>query len=200
MKEKKPINWETKQAAFFLLPLGVLFFIFAAFASGFWKGLCIFLTVAALAAGVFFLYRDYAHAKNRVNYFLYDARRRRRIPEADLTFEIADDRLGQFIGAYAEAPLTLWNGIPKGLHTELQAKSAFRPLVAYQMLHELSVLPPEELTDIFFEMKRHGDNEGKRIIAFFTKNKSCFEGRILRYIRANKNEFIIETDKKEAKL
>jgi len=166
------------------------------------------------------------HAEVRVCYFYYDRRKQRRIPREELTFELANDNLDFYLSEYVAQPIELFSEVPKPLRIQLQAEPAFAPLVAFKMLYELSLLEgdaltecfsaaderavgficrsiakcgDEEMADLLARMKRNPELERARVLAFFTKNRRWFEGRILHYIQQRATQLTVLRERFERK-
>lgn len=199
----------------------LIFFIFACTAKGGVAVLLHILWVLSLGGGIYLLYAA-SKAKNaQVNYFLYDRRRKKKVAPEALTFELVNDNLTHYLSPYIKNPADLWRGIPKKLQIQTQAEDLFLPMIAYRMLYELSLSEEAEILERFYgasgslvsglchiltkagdadmaelieKMKRNPETKDAHIVAFFQKNKTVFEGRMVRFVKAHPNGFI--TDKK----
>jgi hypothetical protein len=198
----------------------LLFFALATVAQS--KSLCIFfyvLSAALLVMGGVILYLSHRAKSARINYFLYDRQRGLPLPPKALSFEGVNEGVESYLSDYVKQVVDLWTDIPKPLRMQLDVDVAFRPLIAYRMLLELSEREPEEIlnrfqkaddrvvaylcravkeggdrdmADYVFEMKRHVDRELDRVPAFFRKNRRGFQERMLRYTERHVNDFYVE--------
>ena len=218
MKQIMSIIKDTKYQAFGVSILALLFFILActlknavaAITFGILAGL-------AFLGGCILLYFVHRTA-SATNYFLYDDRRHVNVPQDRLTFDFLDDKMVRFLAPYAEHTVELWQGIPKNLEIAMQANDAYRMPVALKMLHDISLMKPDEIVpffksvdkrtvaavcralkhggdremaDVLFELKCDSDRLEGRIVPFFVKNRRCFESRMLFYIKKHIREFDI---------
>lgn len=198
----------------------LIFFIFACTAKGAVAVFLHILWVLSLGAGIYLLYAA-SKAKNaRVNYFLYDRRRKKRVAPEALTFELVNDNLTHYLSPYIKAPADLWYGIPKRLHIQTQAEELFLPMIAYRMLYELSLSDEAQIlkrfhgaketlvnwlcriltaagdadmAELIEKMKRNPETKDAHVVAFFQKNRTVFEGRMVRFVTTHPNGFM--TDK-----
>ncbi|MBE6554744.1 MAG: hypothetical protein E7663_00725 [Ruminococcaceae bacterium] len=218
MKEKKFQIANAKYAATAMALLAFLFFIFAAITkSTGTRVFCIVLLCLSLLGGCGMLYLAYGSGRQK-NYFLYDRRRKCKVSPKNLTFDFLNDKLSEYLSDFVEESIDLWEGFPQKLKIQLQADKAYLPPIAFRMLHDLSLRRPEDILAVFttcdkkmlafvcraikdsgdeemasliFHMKKHTEREKTRIIAFFTKNRRCFEGRIVHYIKTHIEEYEI---------
>ncbi len=198
----------------------LIFFIFACTAKGVLAVFLHIFWVLSLGGGIYLLYAANKAKSARVNYFLYDRRRKKRIfPEA-VTFELINDNLTHYLSPYIKEPVELWGGIPKRLQIQTQADELFLPMIAYRMLYELSLSEGAEILERFHgaretligglcriltaagdadmaelieKMKRNPETKDAHIVAFFQKNKTVFEGRMVRFVKTHPSGFM--TDK-----
>lgn len=219
MKQQKFFMGNRKVLSITMAGVALILFICACSTKG---GLSVFLHilwVLCLAVGIYFLYTDYRQNQNRINFFLYDRRRKKKLKKEELTFEQLNDNLTYYLSHYVKRPVDLWQGIPKSLHIQTDAAEAFRPLFCYRMLYELSLLPDEEIKEQFLDadektvsylckyisaagdeemaqlilkMKRDFVREEKYVVPFFKRNKRVFEGRMLRFALRHIDEFVVE--------
>ena len=218
MKNKKTNFREYRYMSYALALLALIFFVLAATATQGIKALIwLFGILAAISliASTVLLFKSYTTAREG-NFFLYDRRRKKTVSEKELNFAFVNDRLDYYLSPFADKAVDLWEGIPKELDIKLQAEPAFCTPIAFKMMYELSLLSPDEVADRFdaadertvaavcravkaggdlemadllFEMKRNFRREGQRVPPFFIKNKRCFEGRIMRYVKEHLTEF-----------
>ena len=132
---------------------------------------------------------------------------------------LVNEGVESYLSEYVESVVDLWTEIPKKLRIQLDGDAAFRPLIAYRMLWELSDRSPSEiltffeeadtriigylcravkdggeadLADYIYELKRYIERESAHIPAFFRKNRRVFEERMLRYVEKNLSAFSME--------
>ena len=217
MKNKKTNFREYRYMSYTLAVLALIFFVLAALMkeNKFLIVLFAVLAVGSLIGSTVLLFKSYTTAREG-NFFLYDRRRKKTVSEKDLNFAFVNDRLDYYLSPFVEKSVDLWDGIPKDLNIKLQAEPVFCTPIAFKMMYELSLLSPDEVADRFdaadertvaavcravkaggdlemadlmFEMKRNFHREGQRVPPFFIKNKRCFEGRIMRYVKEHLTEF-----------
>ena len=218
MKEKQSFSVTYKWISFGLSLLALVLFALTFFIRI--PGLEFFfvaLSLVSLVVGCVFLYLSYKGERGRrVNYFLYDRRRKTKISPKELSFDFMHDNLTYFVSGFADDALSLWRGIPRELEMELEAHPAFRTPVAFLMAYELSGSAAEdiealfaladrktvsfvcramkdggdqEMADIVFEMKTSPERMASRVVPFFQKNRRPFEARIYRFIKSHIEEF-----------
>lgn len=186
------------------------------------NGLRIFLIVwiALLGTvGCVFLYLAQRQKGERYHYFLYDHRRRKVLPKSELSADLIREGMDRYLSSYTEDVASLWNDIPKRLRIQLEGDAAFRPLVAYRMLLELSGREPEDIlsrfkdaddravgylcrairdggdadmADFIFDLKKNSRREQTRIPGFFRKNHRFFEESMLYYTERNMGAFYMD--------
>lgn len=217
MKDKKTEIKEYRRLAYTLAVLAVLLFVLAALMKNRVALIVLFavLTVGSLVGSTVFLFKSYRIMRES-NFFLYDRRRKTAVTEKELNFAFVNDCLDYYLSPFINKAVDLWDGIPKDLHLKLQAEPAFCTPIAFKMMYELSLLTPEEVSekfdaadertvaavcravkaggdlemaDLMFEMKRNFHRDASRVPPFFIKNKRCFEGRIMHYVREHLIEF-----------
>ena len=170
--------------------------------------------IVSIVCSVYLLIGIYSENQNKINYFLYDHRRKRKVAKEALTPEFVCDNLDLLLSDFTDDLRTFWLEFPRKLTIYLKEHPAFRPLVCYRMLLLLSQITTQqavelfsgsdlkivayicrgirdagdrELADYIFEMKENPDN--KKIAIFFKKNEECFSGRILRFVQQHLSEF-----------
>lgn len=225
MRKKEFFIRNGKYLSFALAGLALVFFIVACVTHGGVSVLFHVLWILFLL-GAFALF-TYAYKAGglKVCYFLYDHRRKIKIKETALNFELLDDNLVHYIRSFGVEPLELWNGIPKSLQIQTDATPAYRPLYCYRMLYALCDLPDQTIKELFYgadikvlqyvcryiaaagdqemadvirKLRSDAEFEEKRVVPFFKKNKPIFEGRMLRFVLEHKNAFMIDiSDTKE---
>ena len=217
MKDKKTKAKEYRYLTYALAVLAVVFFVLGALMKDHIAPIVLFavLAVSSLIGSTVFLFKNYQITRNG-NFFLYDRRRKKAVSEKELDFAFVNDCLDYYLSPFIDKAVDLWDGFPKALNQKLQAEPAFTIPIAFKMMYELSLLTPEEVADRFeaadertvaavcravkaggdlemadlmFQMKRNFHREGQRVPPFFIKNKRCFEGRIMRYVKEHLTEF-----------
>ena len=179
----------------------------------------IVLIALLLVFGTVCLYLSHRQQGARLHYFLYDRRRKQKIPRDELTFEMVDEGVHHYLADYVSDPIELWRGIPKKLAIQLQGDPQFRPLIGFLMLLELSHEGGDaalatfeqasegtvaylclavrdggdrEMADYIFRMKKSISRERARIPQFFSKNRRCFEERMLRFVERHMSDFYMD--------
>lgn len=176
----------------------------------------IVLIVLLLAGGVTILYFGHKAESKIINYFLFDTKQKKKISKQDLSFEHVEKGMMLYIKEYVDDPVLLWDDMPQRFRKRLGDEPQFRPLVAYSMLRALSGLSARDILVIFkgtddrnvaylcrslsdagdkqmadfvFELKKNSETESAKITAFFRKNRTLFEERMLRFVKEHLGEF-----------
>ena len=221
MKKKRFGFNNPKYIAFFLSLLALALFIFSSSMKD-QKALSLILTILgvfSLVIGFVLLYLSYRKNFSRPNFFLYDRRRKTSITIEALTFDFANDNLSFYLSSFTPDSTELWSKIPRELIIQLQADPAFVPLVAFKMLHDVSIMNEEdilpiflstdertvafvcralknggerEMADFLFDLKKNVEGQEERVVPFFQKNKLYFEAKAIQYIRKNIEKFDFE--------
>ena len=221
MKNKKNLLQNAKLLAGIVAAVAVIFLIicFVAKDNMVVLALSISLCLSAFIISGWLLAGGLRDDATHYNYFLYDRDTKRSVSDKDLTFELANTNLSLYLADYVPNPLMLWEGVPVALREQLKAGS-FRVPVAYRMLYELSLLEPNEIlryfgdssevivhfvcrtisdagdkdmADYIFNLKRRFDEQDQANVAnFFTRNRRCFEGRLLNYIKNNLDRYVMK--------
>lgn len=214
--KKKNLLENGKMLSLFCAAAALIFFIFACTVKSKVSILLHILWVLALAGGIYLLYATHKAKEEQVNYFLYDRRRKKKVDPLSVNFELINDNLTHYLAPYTKTPVDLWRGFPKALYIQTQAEELYLPMIAYRMLYELSALDEEEIlsrfsaakektvsfvchilnvagdkemAEVLLKLKRDQETESKHIVAFFQKNKSVFEGRMVRFVKAHPDDF-----------
>ena len=225
MKQNKFFSEHAMQVSSVCAVLALILFVPAAVTQS--TGLSVFLYVAIgllLLCGGVVMYLAYRNKGERANYFLYDRRRELSVPKEELDFDMVNEGIELYLSDYVDNVLELWTEIPKRLRIQLDGDVAFRPLIAYRMMLELSDRDNEEILACFeeaderiiaylcravkeggdremanyiFELKRYIERESNHIPAFFRKNRRGFQDRMLRYTERHMSDFYM--DKKRLK-
>ena len=220
MKERKFLFAHASHLATACAILSLVFFVPATVSQN--KGLGIFfymISAVLLVAGGVILYLSHRAKGARINYFLYDRQRELFLSKKDLSFDVVNEGVESYLSDYVEQVVDLWSEIPKNLRMQLDVDVAFRPLIAYRMMLELSergaeeILPrflkaderiiaylcraikeggDRDMADYVFELKRHVDRDRDRVSVFFRKNRRGFQERMLRYTERHINDFYVD--------
>ena len=226
MKENKSLLEHSVYLATACAIFSLIFFVPATISQN--KGLSVFfyvLSAILLATGGVILYLSHRAKDARINYFLYDRQRELFLSKNDLSFDVINEGVELYLSDYVKQVLDLWSEIPKSLRMQLDVDVAFRPLIAYRMMLELSERESEEILSCFqkaddriiaylcraikeggdrdmadyvFEMKRHVDRN--RVSAFFRKNRRGFQERMLRYTERRINDFYMDKKRLNKKI
>lgn len=187
---------------------------------------CLVMVGVLLVTGGVILYLAHRAKKGRLHYFLYDRRRQISLPASELSFDRIREGIDLYIQDYSEDVVSLWKEVPQKLRIQLEGDTAFLPLVAYRMLFELSQLDAvdvlavfegadrravgylcrairnnndADMADYIFEMKTRMPSDSSRISLFFSKNRSLFEQRMLRYVEHHFEEFYADPPRRAQK-
>ena len=221
MKNKKSLLQNTKIQALIVAIVALIFLIvcFVAKDNMIVLALSIALSLSAFIISGWLLAGGLRDDATHYNYFLYDRETKRSVSDKELTFELANANLTLYLADYMPNPLMLWEGVPVSLREQLKA-GAFRVPVAYRMLYELSVLEPnailhyfgdcsevivhfvcrtisdagdKEMADYIFNLKRRFDEQDQaNVTNFFVRNRRCFEGRLVNYIKNNLDRYVMK--------
>ena len=167
------------------------------------------LIMAALLVYLLYVSRD-----RDPHFFLYITSTQKNMPLDQLTFTQVNERMTMFLELLSEQPGMIWSdGYLENNHRYL-AKEAYRPLVAYKMLYDLTVEDSDEwwaqlecasedtvelvayalqnageseLPETLMELHRKATNrEGcERLRDFLYTNQKYLRGRMLRYVKQN---------------
>lgn len=195
----------------------------------------IFTTVILLLVAVLFLvlagligylaYMDtfkvspsaHGSAKKPLNYFLNANGKRKSIALEDLTFEIIDKQMNNFVMDAFGSPIALWkNSVFSGEQEVFGKDGAFKVLLAYKMISDLQAHHSKKVWKMFFELPdvdfadlqecfvRNGDDELAKTLnmyrltgescvgeaaAFLDENASYLQRRMLNYVTRKINSF-----------
>lgn len=219
--KKKNLLENGKMLSLLCATLALICFIFACTVKSKISVLLHILWVLALLGGIYLLYATNKAKEERVNYFLYDRRRKKKVSPENVTFDLINDNLTFYLATYIKKPVELWCGFPKSLYIQTQAEELYLPMIAYRMLYELSlredeeilqrfvaarektvsfvchilrVAGDEEMAALILKMKREPEAEAKHIVAFFQKNKAVFEGRMVRFVKTRPDGFMVDKE------
>ena len=167
------------------------------------------LVMAALLLLLLYVSRD-----NDPHFFLYVTSTQKNMPLEQLTFTQVNERMTMFLDLLSDQPGMIWSdGYLENNHRYL-AKEAYRPLVAYKMLYDLTVEDSDEwwaqlecasedtvelvayalqtageseLPESLMDLHRKATNrEGcESLRDFLYTNQKYLRGRMLRYVKQN---------------
>ncbi len=213
-----------KQIASLFAVVALLLFVPASITES--KAGKIFLAVLIalfLIAGIAIFYIGIREESMRRNYFL-TAENGKKIPFSALTPRLLCDRIDQYLAPFTDTPAALFALCPQRLKMKLGEEPHFRPLVAWRVLAALSALPAaqilqsyreadertlafwcrslagagdKKMADYLFALSKE-ETEETKIVAFFRKNKACFESRMMQFTEENIRLFDLSDDAKES--
>ncbi len=170
--------------------------------------------VLLLVMAALLMYLLYVSRDNDPHFFLYITSAQKNMPLDQLTFTQVNERMTMFLELLSEQPGMIWSdGYLENNHRYL-AKEAYRPLVAYKMLYDLTVEDSDdwwsqlecasedtvelvayalqtagetELPESLMELHRKAtDAEGcENLRDFLCSNQKYLRGRMLRYVKQN---------------
>lgn len=220
MNDKKKIAKILLMAVGGLLIIGALFvFIFGAGKSeGFKKVLQIIIGILMIADGGLLLTIVVMKSAEAPNFFLYDRATERNIDVRDLTFQQVNARMSMYMRQISESGRQIWDeNIIGSDREELGEGGFFKPLVAYKMLYDLTVVENEDIWMLFTTsnpevvkslsdaLTMNGDSEmGSTLIylrencagdtekpkEFITSNQKYIQSKMLKYVKANIEKFV----------
>ena len=169
--------------------------------------------VLLLVIVVLLLYYLYVSRDNDPHFFLLIKGTQKNMPLEQLTFSRVNERMGFFLEMLAEDPAQLWSDGYLENNRRFLAKEAFRPLVAYKMLYDLTEQNAEdswrlledahpdtvevvayalqnagerELPEALVELHKMPDRTGcENLRDFLYSNQKYLRGRMLRYVKEN---------------
>ena len=169
--------------------------------------------VLLLVIVVLLLYYLYVSRDNDPHFFLLIKGTQKNMPLEQLTFSRVNERMGFFLEMLAEDPAQLWADGYLENNRRFLAKEAFRPLVAYKMLYDLTEQNAEdswrlledahpdtvevvayalqnagerELPEALVELHKMPDRTGcENLRDFLYSNQKYLRGRMLRYVKEN---------------
>lgn len=84
------------------------------------------------------------------NFFLYDRKTKRNIPEEELTFDRINSRMGYYMTLISSSQEQMWmKNVLGSENVRFGYKGVYKPLVAYKMLYDLIELDSPELWELF---------------------------------------------------
>jgi hypothetical protein len=170
--------------------------------------------VLLLVLAALLLYLLYVSRDNDPHFFLYITSTQKNMPLEQLTFTQVNERMTMFLELLSEQPGMIWSdGYLENNHRYL-AKEAYRPLVAYKMLYDLTVEDSDdwwaqlecasedtvelvayalqtagesELPESLMDLHRKAtDRDGcESLRNFLCSNQKYLRGRMLRYVKQN---------------
>lgn len=212
MKTEKILNILLWVLAGLSLVLVVLATIFA-FKAGTYFTMIVLILVALLflvLAGLlgYLAYMDtfkvaasqYGSNPKPLNYFLNANGKRKGIALEDLTFEIIDKQMSNFVIDAFGSPIALWkNNVFSGDQEVFGKEGAFKILLAYKMLSDLQKQHSKRVWNMFFEIPdadftdiqdclvRNGDDELARTLNMYRLSGESCIGEAVAYLDENAN-------------
>ena len=107
--------------------------------STFYKVCLAVISILCVLMGLGLLFCLYLGRDNDPNFFLYDPKSGRNIPEAELDFERINSRMGYFMTTIATSLEKLWSDNALNAAPEhFGINEVYRPLAAYKMIYDLA--------------------------------------------------------------
>ena len=115
-------------------------------ASTFYKVCLAIISILCVLMGVGLLFCLYLGRDNDPNFFLYDPKTARNIPESELDFERINSRMSYFLTTLSTSQEKLWadNILADNGTGRFGVNDVYRPLTAYKMLYDLVELDRPE--------------------------------------------------------
>ena len=125
--------------------VAMLALLVPAAASTFYKICLAAISVLCVLMGVGLLFALYLGRDNDPNFFLYDTKAARNIPESQLTFERINSRMGYFMTTLSTSLERLWSDNALDAAPEkFGVNEVYKPLAAYKMIYDLAVIDSPE--------------------------------------------------------
>ena len=103
------------------------------------------ISVLCILMGVGLLLALYLGRDNDPNFFLYDTKSGRNIPESQLTFERINNRMGYFMTTLSTSLERLWSDNALDAAPEkFGVNEIYKPLAAYKMVYDLAEIDSPE--------------------------------------------------------
>ena len=113
--------------------------------STFYKICLAAISVLCVLMGVGLLFCIYLGRDNDPNFFLYDTKSARNIPDSELDFERINSRMGYFMTTLSTSLERLWSENALGSAPEkFGVNEIYKPLAAYKMLYDLAEIDRPE--------------------------------------------------------
>ena len=170
--------------------------------------------VLLLIMAVLMVYLLYVSRDNDPHFFLYVTRTQKNMPLEQLTFTQVNERMAMFLELISDQPGMIWTDGYLENNRRYLVKEAYRPLVAYKMLYDLTVEDTDdawaqleyasedtvelvayamqtagetELPETLMELHRKATDEAgcERLRDFLYSNQKYLRGRMLRYVKQN---------------
>ena len=114
-------------------------------ASTFYKICLAAISVLCILMGVGLLFCLYLGRDNDPNFFLYDPKTARNIPESELDFERINSRMGYFMTTLSTSLERLWSDNALDARPEkFGVNEVYKPLAAYKMIYDLAEIDTPE--------------------------------------------------------
>ena len=114
-------------------------------ASTFYKVCLAIISILCVLMGVGLLFCLYLGRDNDPNFFLYDTKTGRNIPESQLTFERINSRMGYFMTTLSTSLEKLWSDNALDSKPEkFGVNEIYKPLAAYKMVYDLAEIDRPE--------------------------------------------------------
>ena len=202
-----------------LVVAGILVFVFgAANSDGALKGVLIAFGIALLALGCALLfYATTLGSAEQANFFLYDAKRKSNVPLEALSFEMVDRKMTYIMTKLVSSAAEVWTkNVFEDSEEIFGDDDAFKPLVAYKMLYDLSERANDEIWALYLSapvtiinslvsaLELNGDAElgkafkflysnasgnAERTQKFLADNVKYVQNKMLKYVKANISRF-----------
>ena len=132
-------------AALILCGVAMLALLVPAATSTFYTVCLAAISVLCILMGVGLLFALYLGRDNDPNFFLYDSKSGRNIPESRLTFERINSRMGYFMTTLSTSLERLWSDNALDAPSEkFGVKEIYKPLAAYKMIYDLATIDTPE--------------------------------------------------------
>ena len=114
-------------------------------ASTFYMVCLTIISILCVLMGVGLLFCLYLGRDNDPNFFLYDTKSARNIPEAQLDFERINSRMGYFMTTLSTSLEKLWSDNALDSKSEkFGVNEVYKPLAAYKMIYDLAEIDRPE--------------------------------------------------------
>lgn len=114
-------------------------------ASTFYMVCLAIISILCVLMGVGLLFCLYLGRDNDPNFFLYDTKSARNIPEAQLDFERINSRMGYFMTTLSTSLEKLWSDNALDSKSEkFGVNEVYKPLAAYKMIYDLAEIDRPE--------------------------------------------------------
>ncbi len=160
----------------------------------------------------------YLSRETEPNFFLYDQAMRRNLSLEELTFDVVNERMDFYLSLISDSDEELWQGgVLAKNDGSFGKEDAYRPLVAYKMLYDLtehnddihwrqlemaevttvrlltralSQCGDRDLAQAIVDLYRgEGLEDGENLRDFLLGNRKYLRGRMLRYVKQHLDYF-----------